>query len=103
MSPTWNSILGAELPGTPHHALREVHANHAGTPFVEIPCDVARSAAQVDDHARPPGLCGEAIEQLPVERLAVQLVEDALDVLVGDAVVGGSDAVGSAHGCHARH
>jgi hypothetical protein len=46
-------------------------------------------------------LVREAVEQLPIERLAGELVEDPPCILVGDLVVASPDVLARAHPC--RH
>jgi hypothetical protein len=53
--------------------------------------DVSGATPDVADRAPPANSVGESREQLAVQRLVAQLVEDALDVVVGDGVVAARD------------
>lgn len=68
--------------------MREIDAGHAHALLMEIPRDMTGATAEIADRAESADAPSEAGQDLPVERLVVELVEDAPHVLVGDAVVG---------------
>ncbi len=71
------------------HRRRQVDPAHVDPLLVQVTGNVSRPAAHVAYQARVADAGGEPIEQPPIERLVPQLVEDSLDVVVGNAIVTG--------------
>jgi hypothetical protein len=71
---------GRELAGAVDHPGREIDAEHPDPLLVEMAGHVARPAAQIRDEPATTHVLRETVQQVPVERLAGQLAEDALGV-----------------------
>ena len=71
------------------HGRRQVDPAHVDSLLVQVTGNVPRPAAHVANQARVANIGGEPLEQPPIEGLVPQLVENPLDVLVGNAIVTG--------------
>src|SRR5262245_12812643 len=70
-----------------HHGRRQVDAADVNATLVQVTSNVPGTATHVARRADVVHARGEPVEQLPVERLVLQLLENASDILVGYEVV----------------
>jgi ELWxxDGT repeat protein len=78
----------------PDHLRREVDADDGDAPLLEIPGDLPGSAPEVGHEAAAACFLGEAVEEVPVERLVVELRGEMLGVGLGRRVVAFADVHG---------
>ena len=78
-SATSKRQLGEAAAGLGDHAGRQVEAGHLGARGGQVEPDLARPAAGVGDRAAV-GQLGQALEEPPVERLGVELVDQLVGV-----------------------
>src|SRR5262245_57151425 len=74
--------VGIQTASLSEHALGEIDSRDVDAALAEIACDVTGPAAEIADGPDPLRRGGEAVEQLPVERLVRELVGDAAGVFV---------------------
>lgn len=78
---------GMQAPCVLDHARREIEAADAHAALMEITADVSGAAAEVGDCATAPDAAGKAVQDRSIERLVIELVKDAANVLVRDRIV----------------
>src|SRR6516165_3630419 len=72
-----------------HHGRRQVDATDVNAALVQVTSNLPGTATHVARRADVAHARGEPVEQLSVERLVLQLLEDASDILLGYEVVAG--------------
>jgi hypothetical protein len=80
--------VARQLPGLAEHLEGNVEAQDAQTSRRQVCADLTRPAAEVDDPRVPGAHLGDRVEEVKVERLALELVLEACPVRGGDPVVG---------------
>jgi hypothetical protein len=84
----WSKLDGrSQATGLLDHRRRQVDSTNVDPLLMQVPSDVTRAATQVARRSDTAHAVGEPVEQLPIERLVLQLVEDAPDVFVRDEVI----------------